>query len=52
MVGGEHETWIEVVTSRRDLLKISLDKTEHPESAHLVPKDEQGRLRAEGMHVW
>jgi hypothetical protein len=43
---------IEVRTTRGDVLCISLDDTEFPESAHLVPADEQRQARVGGMYIW
>jgi hypothetical protein len=52
VVRGDDEPRIEVRTSRGDLLSISLNDTNFPESAHLVPADEQGQLRLEDMYIW
>ena len=43
---------IEVETDRGDLLVVPIDSTDHPESAHLVPADERGRLHGERMYIW
>jgi hypothetical protein len=47
----DDEPRIQIRTSRGDLLSISLVDTGFPESAHLVPADEAGRLRVEDMHI-
>jgi hypothetical protein len=49
---GDDGPRIEVRTSRGDLLSISIDDADFPESAHLVPADVQGRLRVEDMYIW
>jgi hypothetical protein len=49
---GDRASRIEVRTSRGDVLTIALDAAKSPESAHLVPADEQGHLLVEDMHIW
>ena len=51
VVRGDDAPWIEVRTSRGDLLSISLDDADSPESAHLVPADEHGDLLVEDMYI-
>jgi hypothetical protein len=52
VVRGDEPPRIEVRTSRGDVLSISLDDADSPESAHLVPADEQGELLVEHMYIW
>jgi hypothetical protein len=52
IVRGDDAPRIEVRTSRGDLLSISLDDADSPESAHLVPANEQGDLLVEDMYIW
>jgi len=43
---------IEVETNQGHTLIISLDTTNFPEAAHLVPADERGRLKNKSMYIW
>jgi hypothetical protein len=51
LVNGD-EPRIEIRTSRGDVLCIDIDDTDSPESAHLVPADDQGVPVAERMLSW
>ena len=49
---GKDPPRIEVRTSRGDVLSVSIDHSDFPESAHLVPADERGDLLVDEMHIW
>jgi hypothetical protein len=52
VVRGKDPPRIEVRTSRGDVLSVSIDDSDFPESAHLVPADDRGDLLVDEMHIW